>query len=79
MTPQQIRRALARWTDLDVRDYAGLLELGEGYTVAELEVEDSDWIAGRELGELTLRDAGVVVLGIHRPDAVAVAPGDTAA
>jgi len=44
----------------------GLLELGEGYTVAELEVEDSDWIAGRELGELTLRDAGIVVLGIHR-------------
>ncbi len=35
-----IRRALGRWTDLDVRDYAGLLELGEGYTVAELEVED---------------------------------------
>ena len=23
-----IRRALARWTDLDVRDHAGLLELG---------------------------------------------------
>ena len=52
-----IRRALRRWTDLDVRDYAGLLELGEGYAVAELEVEDGDWIAGRELGELTLRDA----------------------
>lgn len=64
-----IRRALRRWTDLDVRDYAGLLELGDGYTVAELEVEDADWIAGHELGELTLRDAGIVVLGIHRPDA----------
>jgi hypothetical protein len=64
-----IRRALRRWTDLDVRDYAGLLELGDGYTVAELEVEDSDWIAGHELGDLTLRDAGVVVLGIHRPQA----------
>ena len=45
-----IRGALERWTDLDVRDYAGLLQLGEGYAVAELEVEDSDWIAGRELG-----------------------------
>ena len=50
-----------------MRDYAGLLELGEGYTVAELEVEETDWIAGRELGELTLRDAGIVVLGIHSP------------
>jgi hypothetical protein len=80
-----IRRALRRWTDLDVRDYAGLLELGEGYTVAELEVEDSDWIAGREIGELTLRDAGIVVLGIHHRDgpyvgapegSTAVRPGD---
>ena len=78
-----IRRALRRWTDLDVRDYAGLLELGEGYTVAELEVEDTDWIAGHELG--LLRDAGIVVLGIHRPHAdyvgapeptTTVCPGD---
>jgi Trk K+ transport system NAD-binding subunit len=73
-----IRRALARWTDLDVRDYAGLLELGEGYAVAELEVEETDWLAGRELGELTLRDAGIVVLGIHRRDAAYVgAPEET--
>ena len=68
MLTRVIRGALGRWTDLDVRDYAGLLELGEGYAVAELEVEAEDWIAGRELGELTLRDAGIVVLGIHRPD-----------
>lgn len=69
MLTRVIRRALRRWTDLDVRDYAGLLELGEGYTVAELEVEETDWIAGHELGELSLRDAGIVVLGIHRPAA----------
>jgi hypothetical protein len=35
-----IRRALQRWTDLDVRDWSGLLELEGGYTVAELERED---------------------------------------
>jgi hypothetical protein len=62
-----IRRALQRWTDLDVRDFSGLLELEGGYTVAELVVEPHDWIAGRTLGELTLRDEGVVVLGIRRP------------
>ena len=61
-----IRRALRRWSDLDVRDWAGLLELEGGYTVAELEVEDADWIAGRALADLTLRDEGLVVLGIHR-------------
>jgi hypothetical protein len=62
-----IRSGLARWTALDVRDYSGLLELGGGYAVAELVVEPQDWIAGRSLGELTLRDEGVVVLGIRRP------------
>jgi len=61
-----IRRALRRWSDIDVRDWSGLLELEGGYTVAELEVEAEDWIAGRALSELTLRDEGIVVLGIHR-------------
>jgi hypothetical protein len=61
-----IRGALRRWSDLDVRDWSGLLELEGGYTVAELEVEEQDWIAGRALSELTLRDEGIVVLGIHR-------------
>jgi TrkA family protein len=61
-----IRRSLARWTDLDARDYSGLLELGDGYAVAELEVEPQDWIAGRTLAEITLRDEGVVVLGVRK-------------
>jgi hypothetical protein len=61
-----IRRALTRWSDLDVRDWSGLLELEGGYTVAELEVEAQDWISGRALSDLTLRDEGIVVLGIHR-------------
>jgi TrkA-C domain len=66
MLTRLIRRALSRWTDLDVRDYSAVLELEEGYEVAELLVEGSDWIAGRRLAELTLRDEGVVVLGVHR-------------
>jgi hypothetical protein len=61
-----IRRALARWTDLDVRDYAAVLELEGGYAVSELLVEEPDWVAGRRLCEVTLRDEGVVVLGIRR-------------
>jgi hypothetical protein len=61
-----IQRALRRWSDLDVRDWSGLLQLEGGYTVAELEVEEQDWIAGRTLAELTLRDEGIVVLGVHR-------------
>ncbi|HKI92591.1 MAG TPA: hypothetical protein VJ986_09840 [Gaiellaceae bacterium] len=61
-----IARLLSRWTDLELRDYAGLLELEHGYRVLELAVRSGDWVAHRTLGELELRDEGIVVLGIHR-------------
>jgi hypothetical protein len=81
-----IDAALRRWTDLDVRDYAELLELEGDYGVMELAVEDEDWLAGRKLSEAELRDEGVVVLGIRRrggryvgaPDgATVIEPGDS--
>lgn len=59
-----VARLLNRYTDLDVRDYAGLLRVAGPYSVTELHVESGDWMAGRSLGELRLRDEGVVVLGI---------------
>ena len=77
---------LRRFTDIDVRDYAGLLELDGDYGVMELTVDEGDWIAGRTLAEAALRDEGVVVLGIHRrgrgyigaPDGhTLVEPGDS--
>jgi hypothetical protein len=63
-----VRKALKRWTDLDVRDYAGLLHLGGDYSVHELQVRDSDWMAGHTLAELGLREEGVMVLGVQRTD-----------
>jgi hypothetical protein len=60
--------ALSRWTDLDVRDYAALLHLGDNYVVTELAVEAGDWVAGRDLGTLDLRKEGVIVLGVERHD-----------
>jgi hypothetical protein len=60
--------ALGRWTDIDVRDYAALLHLGDDYIVTELAVEPHDWLAGRDLGRLGLRKEGVIVLGVDRPD-----------
>lgn len=60
--------ALRRWTDLDVRDYANLMHLAGEYRLAELEVEDADWLSERSLAELALREEGIVVLGIKRRD-----------
>ena len=73
-----IEPVLERVSGLDARDYAGLLHLRSGYTVDELLVQDDDWIAGRTLGALHLRDEGIVVLGIERRDGeyVGVPHGD---
>ena len=81
-----IDRALQRWTDLDVRDYAQLLKLAGDYGVTELEVREGDWLADHTLAELDLRDEGVLVLGVDRADgtylgvperSTHIEPGDT--
>lgn len=58
--------ALGRWTDLEVRDYAGLLHLTGNYVVAELTVQPDDWLAEQPLQDLKLSDEGVLVLGVER-------------
>jgi K+/H+ antiporter YhaU regulatory subunit KhtT len=59
---------LRRFTDLDVRDYAALLQLSSGFGVIELEIDDAHWVAGRTLEDLQLRKEGVAVLGIEKRD-----------
>lgn len=63
-----IRRVIRDYTDLPTRDLDSLLELSGRYTVSELLVEGGDWLAGRRLGDLDLRDEGIAVLGITRSD-----------
>ncbi|HEX7355526.1 MAG TPA: TrkA C-terminal domain-containing protein [Mycobacteriales bacterium] len=65
-----IKRAIDRYTDLPTRDLAGLLDLSGEYAVNELAVTERDWIAGRRLQDLALRDEGAVVLGITRKSGV---------
>lgn len=80
-----IRTILRRFTDIEARDLASLLDLAGDYAVSELAICEGDWVAGRTLGELELRDEGAVVLGLTRasgryvaaPTAgTRVAPGD---
>ncbi len=67
---QAIKWALGRFTKLDVRDYVGLLHLAKDYEVAEMSVEENDWLANKSLTELRLGDEGVLVLGIERKNGV---------
>jgi K+/H+ antiporter YhaU regulatory subunit KhtT len=57
-----------RWRGYNVRDYGRLLALQADWAVSELAVEDDDWIAGRTLSELKLRDEHIDVLGIQKPN-----------
>ncbi|HEU5007093.1 MAG TPA: TrkA C-terminal domain-containing protein [Jatrophihabitantaceae bacterium] len=61
-----IARLLDRFTDIDTRDIAELLNLSGPYAVNELAVCADDWVAGRSLAALDLRGEGVVILGIIR-------------
>ncbi|MEL7210208.1 MAG: TrkA C-terminal domain-containing protein, partial [Actinomycetota bacterium] len=79
--------ALRRFTDLDVRDYVGLLHLAGEWVVGELEVEDTDWICDVPIEQLALAEEGIVLLGIERTDGrwvgapngeAAFRPGDVA-
>lgn len=86
MTAAVIERILSRYTDVGRRDYVGLLRLSGDYQVAELNVEEHDWLAGRTLEQLALSREGVLVLGIVRDSGnyigapraeTKVNPGDT--
>ena len=60
--------ALRRYTSLNVRDYDKLLHISDDFTVAEVEPREGDWMLGRRLEDLALREEGVIVLGIYRKD-----------
>lgn len=71
-----ILRLLRRYTNLEVQDYARLLHLAGDYSVKEMAVQPGDWMAGHRLGELRMRDEGVMVLGVTHADGSYVgAPG----
>ena len=74
-----ISNLLGRYTDLPTRDLDALLDLSGPFEVSELAVAAGDWVAGATLEDLSLRDEGVVVLGITRPDGrfVGVPAGST--
>lgn len=63
-----ITALLKKYTDLDVTDYASLLHLTGEYRLAELRIDKGDWIEGKKLLNAGLREEGINVLGIKKPD-----------
>lgn len=63
---RMMRSAVRRWTDLDVRDYIGLLKLSGDYVIRELRIDENDWLAGKPLRDCRLSQEGISVLGVYR-------------
>jgi len=63
-----MRRMLERAGVAQPTDYARLLRIRRGYTIAEIDVEDGDWLQGRALDEARPGDEGVMILGVERSD-----------
>jgi hypothetical protein len=56
--------ALNRYTQLEVHDFASLLDLAGDYRVTEHLVKEKSWVAHERLSELKLRDEGISILGV---------------
>ena len=61
-----IQKALSAATGLQLQDYEALLQIGEGYSVGQVKVQEGDWLAERTLRQLNLTAEGVIVLGVRR-------------
>jgi len=75
-----IRFLLTRFTEFDARDYASLLHLTGNYAVAEMVVNEGDWLADKRIREMELPEEGVLILAVRREDGsfVGAPQGDTA-
>lgn len=65
--------APGRWTNMELLDHAALLRLQEGYRVTRFRVPGGSWLAGKDVGTLRLREAGITLFPIERFDSEYVA------
>jgi hypothetical protein len=63
-----VERLLNRYTRLNVKDYASLLHLTGEYRLVELNIRRNDWVDGKKMSDIRLRDEGINVLGIRKAD-----------
>lgn len=70
-----IELALDHTTDLAIQDYTKVLGLQSEYRVAEVEINEDEWLANDTAKGLDLSDEGVILLGIERNGDYIGAPG----
>ena len=63
-----IKRALERFTDLNVKDYMEILNLTGDYEITVLHVREGDWLENKQLADLELKEEGINLISIRRKD-----------
>ena len=48
-----------------MRDYVRLLRIDDDYSIAEIGIDEGEWLADRSIGEMGLAGEGIVVLGVR--------------
>ena len=66
MVSRWVHYLLSKSTALAIHDYEELLKTQKGYAVAQIQIEQGDWLAGLSLREANLTAEGLVVLNITR-------------
>lgn len=74
-----INHLLIKYTDIKVRDYAGILHLSGDYEITEMLVEKDHWMTNENLEKLNLRQEGLNLIGVERDDGsyIGLPSGDT--
>lgn len=74
-----INHLLNKYTDIKVRDYAGILHLSGEYEITEMLVDKNHWMSSKTLRQLNLRQEGLNLIGVERGDGtyIGLPNGDT--
>ena len=71
-----ITKALAKWTKIAVHDYEQILQVSRGYSLAQILLEEGEWLSHKSLRQLNLTSEGVLVLSIARQDGMVLGAPD---
>jgi len=63
-----INKVLSRFKHYSTRDYGSLYKLANNYHLSDLFVREGGYLEGKTVSDERLKEEGIIVLGIERPD-----------
>jgi hypothetical protein len=74
-----IKKALKKFTTLNIKDYVEILNLKNEYEITVITVNEDDWMTSKKVKDIDLRNEGINLIGIQRKNGtyIGVPYGDT--